>query len=193
MYLALKQHDNVFDTEYCEDEYIKLLHTTYISNSSDYRNVIDMITIVQKLVEEIHNYCIINVDEYFNDINEVIQDFSQENINFINAKINNIEKELYNVLGEIYRNNVKNEKIIKIIDTIYNLICKYDMLYFTTTAHKEWRNRKELLVRYNRFQLRHNKTEKKLVDHEEIDNINCCGCFQFIEELKNSFTRRMVF
>ena len=139
-----------------------------------------MINFIQNVVEEIHDYCIIDVNEYINDKNEVVIDFSQENIDHIQSHIKKIEDMLYGILSKIHQNYVKNENITRIIDDIHQNIYKYDFIYFTTVAHEEWKNRKELLIHYNRFQLKNKKYDREMIDYKENNEKTWCYCFKFM-------------
>lgn len=198
MHIQKKQHENDVQMLLCKDLYINLLHVVYTHNISDYKNVINMINSVQSIVEEIHDYCIMDVDEYINDRNEIIQYFSQEHIKIIGKKIRDIENIIYTTLNDIYVKNSNNIYITTIIDTVYKVLCKYNMLYFINDAHNEWKARKELLIHYNRLQMK-NKRDNVLIDDNKHENhrinILWCNCLKRVnfDEMKKMFCEIKIF
>lgn len=198
MHIQKKQCEIDAQMLLCKDLYINLLHAVYTHNISDYKNVINMINSVQSIVEKIHDYCIMDVDEYINDKNDIIRYFSQENIKEISKYIHNIETIIYTTLGDIYTKNVENIYITTSIDIIYRELCIYNMLYFINDAHNEWKARKELLIHYNRLQMK-NKRDNMLVDdnkHENHQNgILWCNCFKRVnfDEMKKMFCEIKIF
>lgn len=146
------------------DEYLELSNLLHLYRDPSHKHILNMVTEIQGIVEEIHDYCIVHVHEYFDRNNKPILAFSKNDIDYISSKMGQVDCALYVTLGKIYKKNKKDGHIVRIINQIKEISRNYTLTYFTTVAYEEWNERLQDLILYNKTHIERQIKEKNLLE-----------------------------
>ena len=119
------------------DEYLELSNILYLYNDKSHTSIINMITDIQTIVEEIHDYCIMNVYEE-TDLDTFLPTlrFCEKDIQFIQEKMTHIDYILYSTLTIICKEFSKNYHIIRLINAIKEKVAIIYFRYYTSVYTK---------------------------------------------------------
>jgi hypothetical protein len=162
------------------DEFLELSNVLYLFHYESHLIVLNMISDIQSIVEQIHDYCIVSVCEQI-DIDTCLPTlrFTDENIHFISDKIEHIDYILYKNLRIIIRDFSQNSHVMMLIHAIKEKSRDYDFRYYTSVAYEEWNSRYYDAVMFNNFHSKmhtkrnkqKNKKEFGYVAHEQEKKI----------------------
>lgn len=148
------------------DEYLELSNILYLYNDKSHTSIINMIADIKSVIEQIHDYCVMNVYEDI-DLNTLLPTlkFCEKDIQFIQEKMTHIDYILYSTLTIICKEFSKNYHIIRLINAIKEKSRDYDFRYYTSVAYEEWNNRNHDIHLYNTLYIKREEKVRELNKH----------------------------
>lgn len=160
------------------DEYLELSNVLYLFHYESHLIVLNMISDIQSIVEQIHDYCVLSVYEQI-DLDTCLPTlrFTEQNIHFITDKMTQIDYVLYKNLRCILRDFSRNSHVMILVNAIKEKSRDYDFRYYTSAAYEEWNSRYYDAVMFNKL---HSKMHEKRNQPKNNENGNVLEGFDYV-------------